>query len=468
MASLTPYSGADYYYHTFLFVTSNGVGISGLPSHLKVAESYSEVTVDRSGLLYRNDPNFAPINLGVINGYRVSFSVTIGGTQCTVSGTCGFSASIGCLSPISGTSVVFGTSPSSDDWASYGWVVGVGHFNNVVVGTSFSTGDLVNTLRSGSWTTVDSYVILPILIRNYLIEFDANGGTGAPGSIRAKHGESWTCPSTTPTRDGYTFVGWATSPSAIVATYLPGNSYTSSGNLSLYAVWEGNELVCVFDPNGGLVSGNYFALVRIGGTFPALPTPSYSGHTFQGWYTALTGGTLVQQGDAVTQSADFTLYAHWQGPTLSHTVYFNALGGTVSPTSMTIQEGTALGALPTPTRTGYGFVGWYDPSGAAITASTVMGTDDIYAIARWSATSITITFDANGGTVDEASRAVAYGMQISTLPIPTRTDWKFDGWYTAATGGTQVFSTTIATANATIYAHWRAPEAVDWWGVTFG
>jgi len=310
---------------------------------------------------------------------------------------------------------------------------------------------------------------LNIVPKSYTVSFDANGSAAYPATVSPSSAtvteSSRVVNLPTPVRPGYTFQGWYTAAQGGTQVSSP---YTAdAADVTLYAHWTPNELVCVFDPNGGLISGNFFVLVNSAGTFPALPTPSYSGNTFQGWYTALTGGTLVQQGDAVTQSADFTLYAHWQGPTVSHEVRFNALGGTVSPASMTVQEGTALGTLPTPTRTGYGFAGWYDPAGNAITAATVMGTDDIYAIAKWSATSVTVTFDANGGTVAESSRAVPYGHQIGTLPAATKSGSKFAGWFTATQGGTQVFSTTTVTSSRTVYARWQAPDEVDWWTVIF-
>ncbi|MFT4104159.1 MAG: S-layer homology domain-containing protein [Lacrimispora sp.] len=67
----------------------------------------------------------------------------------------------------------------------------------------------------------------------------------------------------------------------------------------------------------------------------------------------------------------------------------------------------------------------------------------------------TVTFNPNGGTVSEASRSVAPGTVVGTLPIPTRSgSYSFDGWYTAASGGTQISASTTVSANVTYYAHW--------------
>lgn len=70
-----------------------------------------------------------------------------------------------------------------------------------------------------------------------------------------------------------------------------------------------------------------------------------------------------------------------------------------------------------------------------------------------------ISFDANGGSVDTASKTVTYYSTYGNLPTPAaRTGYTFDGWYTAASGGTKVTSTTkvSTTGDRTLYAHWTA------------
>ena len=78
-------------------------------------------------------------------------------------------------------------------------------------------------------------------------------------------------------------------------------------------------------------------------------------------------------------------------------------------------------------------------------------------VARAAAFGITlhiVTFDANGGNIDMASRTVTSGAAVGELPAPARSGWTFDGWFTAASGGTKVTETTIVSANVTYYAHW--------------
>lgn len=67
----------------------------------------------------------------------------------------------------------------------------------------------------------------------------------------------------------------------------------------------------------------------------------------------------------------------------------------------------------------------------------------------------TITFNPNGGTVSETSRSVAPGAAVGTLPTLTRSgSYRFDGWYTAASGGTKISASTTVSAEVTYYAHW--------------
>ena len=74
----------------------------------------------------------------------------------------------------------------------------------------------------------------------------------------------------------------------------------------------------------------------------------------------------------------------------------------------------------------------------------------------------TLTFDGNCNndssyTTSITTKAVAQGDSYGVLPAPTRKGYAFDGWYTAATGGTVVSATIImGSNNATVYAHWTA------------
>ena len=150
--------------------------------------------------------------------------------------------------------------------------------------------------------------------------------------------------------------------------------------------------------------------------------------------------------------------------TTTKTVHFNANGGTVSPASKVVTCSSNYGTLPTPTRTGYEFDGWYtrESSGTKVNNTTSVGTNPPTTLyAHWIANKYTVTFNANGGTVGMKSRTATYGSKYPALPAPTREGYSFDGWYTQKTGGTKVDDNTTVTtaADHTLYAHWHLTPA---------
>ena len=71
------------------------------------------------------------------------------------------------------------------------------------------------------------------------VSYNANGGTGAPGSQTKWWGEMLTLSGTRPTRANHTFLGWATSANGAVV-YQPGGRFGSDANTILYAKWKLN------------------------------------------------------------------------------------------------------------------------------------------------------------------------------------------------------------------------------------
>lgn len=72
----------------------------------------------------------------------------------------------------------------------------------------------------------------------YSVEYNANGGSGAPNAQIKYYMTDITLSKTQPTRKGYTFQGWATSSKATKAEYKPGAKYSEDENAVLYAVWK--------------------------------------------------------------------------------------------------------------------------------------------------------------------------------------------------------------------------------------
>ena len=196
-----------------------------------------------------------------------------------------------------------------------------------------------------------------------------------------------------------------------------------------------------------------------------VPTlPKKNGYTFTGYYTAASGGTQripssgsILETSKLKVSSNVTWYAQWQIAT--YTLTFNpGDGGTVSPTSKSVTYNTAVGDLPTPTRQGFRFAGWFTSAtgGKQVTNKTVFTwTANTTIYAHWDGPH-TLTFDPNGGEVSPMTKSVFTGDAIGDIPTPTREHYHFDGWYTAGTGGTLVTSSTTYswTSDAAIFAHW--------------
>lgn len=110
-----------------------------------------------------------------------------------------------------------------------------------------------------------------------------------------------------PSKTGYTFAGWYENPefSGTPVTDIPTDS---TENLNFYAKWTANTYTVTFDANGGSVSQT--SAVTVVGKLTSLPTPTYNGYNFLGWYTQKDGGDEVTTDTVFTK--DTTIYAHWQ------------------------------------------------------------------------------------------------------------------------------------------------------------
>lgn len=111
-----------------------------------------------------------------------------------------------------------------------------------------------------------------------------------------------------------------------------------------------------FNANGGSVSPTS-QTVTFGSAYGTLPTPTRTNYTFDGWYTAKTGGTRVTSTTTVDTFGGHTLYAHWT--VKRYMITFDATGGKGYFVNKYVTYGEPYGRLPTPTKPGYDLVGWF-------------------------------------------------------------------------------------------------------------
>ena len=304
-----------------------------------------------------------------------------------------------------------------------------------------STGSSASTPSGNFNTTI-----------KYTVSYDANSGRcGQTTGYATSAAATVTLP--TPTRSGYIFTGWYTSASGGTKVGGAGESYTPDANITLYAQW-GKPCNVTYNANGGTCGT---ASEKYTGTALILPTPTNGDKNFDGWFTASSGGTRVGgAGDSYSPTSDTTLYAQWS---YNVTVSYNPNGGNVSPTSATVDTGSSV-TLPTPSRSNYTFNGWYtaESGGTKIgdAGASYTPAANITLYAQWTRIQYTVTYDANGGSVSPTSATVDAG-ESTTLPTPNRSNYTFNGWYTAASGGTEIGDAGASytpTADITLYAQW--------------
>jgi uncharacterized repeat protein (TIGR02543 family) len=180
----------------------------------------------------------------------------------------------------------------------------------------------------------------------------------------------------TPTfaKTGYSFAGWNTSPDGNGTPYENGALYGFASNLALYAQWTqntttttttttlpGSTFTVSFNDGGG--SGILNPVTVASGSSVQLPNSgslTYLGFSQTGWFTALTGGSLIGLGGAsFVPTSSITLYAQWTAG-VADTISFSSNGGTGIIPAMTSSAGTSL-TLPTGVGlldTGFVFAGW--------------------------------------------------------------------------------------------------------------
>ncbi len=241
----------------------------------------------------------------------------------------------------------------------------------------------------------------------------------------------------------------------VSATNSVGTSPTAGGNFSIAS----NQTV-IFDNNGG--SGSMSNQVANVSTALTANTFSRTGYSFTGWNTAANGsGTAYADGATYAFTSGATLYAQWSGSTYTVTYDYNSATVQNGPASSGFTSGGTPITLPSPTKNGYSFDGWFTDSGL----TTLLGAGGFTYSPTASGTlyagftalpNQTVVFDANGGTGTMANQ-VANFATILTSNAFTQTGYNFAGWNTASNGGGTAYANGASfpfTAGATLYAQW--------------
>lgn len=269
---------------------------------------------------------------------------------------------------------------------------------------------------------------------------------------------------------GYTWKGWYSNNTGTGNALSTNLAYTRSitANTTIFAVYTANTYTVKFDANGGTgtMSNQNFTY----GTAQNLTANTFTrtGYTFAGWATSANGNKVYNDKQSVSNlstsnGATVTLYAKWTP--VNYTITYKTNGGnSIANKTYTIE--TATFDLPTPTKTGYTFAGWYDNAeltGNKVTQITKGSTGDKTFYAKWTPNKYTVKFNPNGGTGSMADQAFIYGTsQNLTANAFTNVGYSFNGWNTNEAGTGTKYNDQESVNNLTptnngivnLYAQW--------------
>lgn len=338
-------------------LTRSGYGFAGWTVKQKISDSGTDVLISQlkieNGSLSESDIYslymYADSNLkvelipvwGIVDTYKVQFDSNGGvGRMETAVLQCGRKEKLP------------ECTLTKDGAVFEGWIVGeeieVSYSDGAEIERSAAEGDLK---LKASWKYVE-----------YTIEYDANGGDGYMQDDTVVSGTSHTLQKNKYVMEGKTFLEWNTKNDGTGDSYEQGAKIKYAADeenekLVLYAIWNENSVTLRFNANGGNVAKKS-KKVHFGETCGNMPKPTRDGYEFKGWYTRRKGGSQFSSDTVIDTDCTITLYARWEA--LEYTASFDKNeGDSVSQSSRKVKVGSALGTLPTASRTGYSFEGWY-------------------------------------------------------------------------------------------------------------
>jgi uncharacterized repeat protein (TIGR02543 family) len=355
-------------------------------------------------------------------------------------------------------------------------------------------------------------------VQETVLRYDANGGTKAPSSQAKQTGESLIISETEPVRYGYKFTGWSVEKNSDKVDYYPGDILEEDVDV-LYAIWsKEEEEIDILEPQieespepeiemtptlvptqkpiqtykptstpkatptatptstpvAEKPKVKVTITIRIddktsikkevyyGETYGELPIPEREGYDFQGWYLDEEYKNRITEKTVVEDNGEHTIYPKWIAK--KYEVSFELNGGVdASIRSINVTYDSEYGTLPSPTKEGHTFNGWYldnETFGSRIDKTTIVKTASNHILyAKWIANEYEIIFDMEDGSAGH-SIIVTYNSEYGELPVPTKEGYTFNGWYKEDTFINKVDSKTVVDTadNHKLYAEWIANE----------
>ena len=260
-------------------------------------------------------------------------------------------------------------------------------------------------------------------------------------------------------REGYTHIGWCTTRVCNLDPIPAGQTLNVAPGSTIYAQWKPIETNITLKQDGATTQGTTKVTAQYNKDMPAITIPSQK-HTVTLNYRVTNKSNDVYQSissfDGYFESkngignkyytSSGTSNKKWNKTTSTATLYAKWSGGSVT--------------LPSHSINGYKFLGWYTDPTSGIYVGTggesYTPSSDTTLYARWSANTYTLTYDNQSGS-GCTSKSGTYDSTWGSLCTPTRSNYKFQGWYTGTNGsGTQISDSSKVSGNITVYAKWSA------------
>ncbi len=333
--------------------------------------------------------------------------------------------------------------PTRDYYTFSGWFSSPDFEENTQV-TAIALGNYGSFTLHAKWTE-----------KTNKVHFEGNDNTsGEMADFGIKSDHTSTLPQNGFIRDGYTFIGWATSANGSV-TYEDGANYTmgTEESYTLYAKWQANLNTLHFNGNGN--TGGETANMTIYTDESRFLTANGFEKTyyhFIGWATAPDGEVVYANGANYTMgtNSEYTLYAVWEADV--YEITYNVADGennASNPATYTVESAFSFAE---PTRDYYNFVEW-QIDGVKATEITLGSHGDITVTAVWKPIEYAIVYHLNDGMQNEANPETYNVESAFSFATPTKRGYDFDGWTLAdnssITGITQGMHDELH-----IYANW--------------
>jgi uncharacterized repeat protein (TIGR02543 family) len=302
---------------------------------------------------------------------------------------------------------------------------------------------LSTLLIASTGYTVLTQVINPGVVT---VSFVTNGGTSLPDLKVTEN--STILHLEEPLRIGYKFDGWFRDPNL----NTPFNRFSNVNEaMTLYAKWSAIEYIILFDSRGGSLVAPQRREYNANLTAP--PSPTRSGHIFEGWYE---DPSFNRRYEFTTMPAqNITLYANWT--TGQSSISFETNGGTaINPLNDYV--GSMITNVPITTREGYTFAGWYSNSQLTTPFNfDVMPTSSITVYAKWDINQYRVSyFNSEEQEMDDSM--VDYGTLFTPPNPPEIEHYDFMGWYLDEDLTEPYLNTEPITKQLALYAKWELTE----------